>query len=206
MLVILTSSRPSEANASRLKGSPSLSMASARIETASRSTSRMVAPDAQPVARRFRDIDQQQRREIAVHRGRGAEYARVGLATAAQRDAGVEHGVDVEIVALVLAVEADACGRSGRRGSAGRCGCAATCGTVERFLDPARLAETGATSRTTVHSGRSMACARSHSGYLAMTTPRWSGGNRARAADLGALAFHFIAGRVLIAASPAARS
>src|SRR5712675_713855 len=31
------------------------------------------------------------------------------------------------------------------------------------------------TSRTVVHSGRSMPCARSHSGYFAITMPRWSG-------------------------------
>src|ERR1700751_800533 len=42
-----------------------------------------------------------------MDRCRGAEYPRVGLLRGAERNACVEHGVDIEIMAFTLAIEAD---------------------------------------------------------------------------------------------------
>ena len=78
-----------------LKGSPSALMASARTATARRSTSRMEAPEASRSRVESRNIQQQQDREIAVLRSGRAKHPWIGLQALAQRDPGVDHGIEV---------------------------------------------------------------------------------------------------------------
>src|SRR5439155_16958811 len=59
------------------------------------------------IAGRFGNVEQQQDREITTLCGRGAKYPRVGFPAHPQCDAGVEHGVDIEVMAVELSLQPD---------------------------------------------------------------------------------------------------
>src|SRR6185312_4335001 len=62
-------------------------------------------PGCETVAGRFRNVEQQQNREIAMLRSGGTENARIWLLTHPQRDSRLEHRVDVKIVAVKLSLQ-----------------------------------------------------------------------------------------------------
>jgi hypothetical protein len=59
------------------------------------------------IPRRFRDVEQQQHRKIAMLRGGRAKYPRVGLLMHAQGDSGLEHGIDIEVMTVELPLQPD---------------------------------------------------------------------------------------------------
>ena len=53
-----------------------------------------------PVARRFRYVQQDRNREVALAPRHGAEYALVGQVVGAQRDRRVQRGIEIELGAV----------------------------------------------------------------------------------------------------------
>src|SRR5216683_7718642 len=74
-----------------------------------------------------------------MHRCRRPKYARVRLAAGPERNAGVEHRVDIQIMALMLTVQADFPSDSDAAHQSSDAA-AQDVGAVERLLDRSRVA------------------------------------------------------------------